>query len=124
MDLLRTVNFKKELAEVREYWSPRVIGKVNDQYLKVAKLKGEFVWHKHDNEDELFLVIYGCLRIEFENGAVVLEEGDFYVVPKNTLHKPIAEEECGVVLIETVTTLHTGDVVSPFTKTIEQQLSN
>ncbi|WP_235827871.1 cupin domain-containing protein [Brevibacillus migulae] len=124
MKTMKGVNFEKELAEVTEYWSPRVVGRVNDQYLKVAKCKGEFVWHKHDNEDELFLVVYGQLRIEFEDGAAVLEKGDFTVVPKNTLHKPVADEECGIVLIETITTLHTGDTVTSLTKTIDQQLSN
>lgn len=116
-------NFTQALEQVTEYWSPRVIGQVNDQYIKVAKLKGEFTWHKHDREDELFLVIFGRMKIQFEDKEVVLTPGDFYVVPKGTMHNPVAEEECGIVLIETVTTLHTGGVDTPFTKSIEEQLA-
>ncbi len=107
---------------VHELWSPRVIGQVNDQYVKIAKLKGEFVWHRHDDEDELFLVVKGRLIIQFETGDVALEAGDFHIVPKGVLHNPIAAEECWVMLIESVTTKHTGDVVTPLTKTIAQQL--
>lgn len=116
------MNFAKALESVTEHWSPRVIGRVNDQYVKVAKLKGQLVWHKHDNEDEMFLVVYGQLKIELEGRSVLLKPGDFYVIPKNTLHNPVAEKECGIALIETVSTKHTGDVVDPRTKTIEKQL--
>lgn len=116
------MNFVQALESVTDYWSPRVIGRVNDQYIKVAKLKGQFTWHKHEAEDELFLVIYGSLTIQFEDRTVTLGPGEFCVVPKGTMHNPVAEEECGMVLIETVTTLHTGNVESPLTKSIEQQL--
>lgn len=108
--------------QITEYWSPRVIGRVNDQYLKAAKLRGEFVWHQHDDEDELFLVVRGRLTLRLRDGEVVLAPGEFYVVPRATPHCPVAEEECWVVLIETVTTRHTGDVDSPLTKSIAQQL--
>ena len=116
-------NFTQALAQVTEYWSPRIIGRVNDQYIRVAKLKGEFTWHKHDHEDEMFLVIFGRLRIQFEDKDVILDPGDFYVVPKDTMHNPVAEEECGIVLIETMTTLHTGNIDTPFTKSIDEQLA-
>lgn len=116
-------NFRKSLADVCDYWSPRVIAQVNDQYVKVAKLKGQLAWHKHDKQDEMFLVVYGSLVIELENERLVLKAGDFCVVPKGTLHNPVAEEECGIVLIETVSTLHTGDVQTPMTKSIESQLA-
>ena len=116
------MNFEKALEGVTEHWSPKVIGRVNDQYVKVAKVKGQLVWHKHDHEDEMFLVVYGRLKIQLEGREVLLNPGDFYVIPKDTLHNPVAEEECGLVLIETVTTKHTGDVVDPRTKTIEKQL--
>lgn len=119
---MESINFTKALESVTEHWSPKVIGRVNDQYVKVAKVKGQLVWHKHNHEDEMFLVVYGRLKIQLEGREVVLNPGDFYVVPKNTLHNPVAEEECGLVLIETVTTKHTGDVVDPRTKTIEKQL--
>jgi mannose-6-phosphate isomerase-like protein (cupin superfamily) len=96
---------------------------VNDQYVKVAKFKGKLAWHKHDDEDELFMVVYGQLVIELEDNKLSLGPGDFCVIPKGTLHNPVAAEECGIVLVETVTTKHTGDVVTPFTKSIAEQLA-
>jgi mannose-6-phosphate isomerase-like protein (cupin superfamily) len=118
-----SVNFLQALEQITEHWSPRVVGRVNDQYVKVAKVQGQFTWHKHDSEDEMFLVVYGRLVLQFEDKEVVLNPGDFYVVPKGVMHNPVAEEECGIVLIETVTTLHTGGVDTPLTKSIEEQLS-
>lgn len=112
-----------ELAQVTEHWTPRVIGQVNDQYVKVAKLLGEFVWHAHDKEDELFWVVSGRLRIQLEGrDEVVLDPGEFFVVPRGARHNPIADEEVEIVLIETVTTAHTGDVVVERTVPIERQL--
>ena len=123
MDSLNPMNFTEALKSVTEHWSPRVVGRVNDQYVKVAKVKGQLVWHKHDHEDEMFLVVYGHLRIELKDRTVELGPGDFYVIPKDTLHNPVAEEEVGLVLIETVSTKHTGDVQDARSKTIEQQLA-
>jgi mannose-6-phosphate isomerase-like protein (cupin superfamily) len=117
------INFLKALEDAREYWSPKVVGRVNDQYVKVAKLKGHLAWHKHDAEDELFQVITGRLVIQLEGGDVHLGPGDAFVVPKGTMHNPVANEECGIVLIETVTAKHTGDVETPLTKSIERQLA-
>ncbi|MGS0894394.1 cupin domain-containing protein [Burkholderia stagnalis] len=109
---------------VRDWWSPKIVAKVNDQYVKVAKIKGELVWHKHDDEDELFYVVRGHLRMRYEGGrAVELAEGTVHVVPRNTLHNPLALDECWIVLIETVTTKHTGDVESSRTKSIAEQLT-
>lgn len=120
---MNTTTIAAELAKVTEHWTPRVIGQVNDQYVKVAKLLGEFVWHAHENEDELFWVISGRLRIQLENrDEVVLEPGEFFVVPRGVRHNPIADEEVEIVLIETVTTAHTGDVVVDRTVPIERQL--
>ena len=119
---MKAVNLFKELELVDDHWSPRIIGQVNDQYIKVAKLKGALTWHKHDEEDELFYVLRGQLIIEYESDRVVLNQGDIHVVPKGTMHNPIAEDECWIALIETVTTKHTGDVVTDRTKSIEQQL--
>jgi len=117
------VNAAAELAKLTEHWSPRVIAQVNDQYVKVAKLLGEFVWHAHDQEDELFQVVYGRLRIQLEGDReVVLEAGDVFVVPRGVRHNPVAEEEVGIVLIETVTTAHTGDVVTDRSVPVERQL--
>jgi quercetin dioxygenase-like cupin family protein len=109
---------------LEEYWSPKVVARVNDQYVKIAKLRGQLAWHRHDNEDELFYVLRGNLTIEYEGGHKVrLKPGSLHVVPKGVLHNPIAEEDCWIVLIETITTRHTGDVQTAFTKTTEQQLA-
>ena len=116
-------NFAAELEHVTDYWTPRVVGEVNDQYVKVAKLKGEFVWHAHENEDELFLIVYGTLVIQLEDSEdVVLNAGEFFTVPRGVRHNPVAAEEVGIVLIETKTTLHTGDVVSERSVPIERQV--
>jgi mannose-6-phosphate isomerase-like protein (cupin superfamily) len=105
-----------------ELWSPRVVAEVDDVYVKVAKVKGTLAWHSHDDEDELFYVLKGTLRIEMESGAVELQEGEVYVVPKGVRHNPVAEEECHLMLIERKTTLHTGAVVGEKTRTIAEQL--
>ena len=119
------VNIRAALDTLTEHWSPKVVGLVGDQYVKVAKLLGEFVWHAHDGEDELFQVIYGTLVIQLEDrDDVVLQPGDFYVVPKGVRHNPIAAEEVGIVLIESVTTAHTGDVVTDRTRSLDEQLRN
>lgn len=116
-------NLRAAAEALPDYWSPRILGQVNDQYIKVAKLKGNFEWHKHDSEDELFLVLSGTLRIEYESHSVDLAEGEFHIVPKGTMHNPVCEQECLVALIETVTTKHTGDIQTNRTKTIEAQLA-
>ena len=121
--MLGTSNLLEELNHVTDFWSPRIIARVNDQYVKIAKLKGTLTWHKHDDEDELFHIVKGNLIIEYENEAVHLKEGDIHVVPKGVMHNPVAEDECWIVLIETVTTKHTGDIVVEKTKSLDQQLS-
>ena len=118
------INIEAALAGVSDYWTPQVVGRVNDQYVKVAKLKGQFVWHSHPHEDEMFWVVYGTLKIELEDRVVTLGPGSFYTVPKNVRHNPVAENECGIVLIETVTALHTGDEVFAGTIPIEKQLGS
>lgn len=123
MQQLSATAIADELAHVTDHWTPRVVGQVNDQYVKVAKLLGELVWHAHDNEDEMFLVVYGHLRIQLEGDReVTLNPGEFFVVPKGVQHNPVADEEVGIVLIETVTTAHTGSVQSERTVPIEKQL--
>ena len=109
-------------AALQEHWSPRVIGEVDDAYIKVAKIKGVLAWHSHDDEDELFYVLRGALRIELEDGAVELGEGQMWVVPKGVRHNPVAEHECLVLLIERKSTLHTGNIVTEKTRTIAEQL--
>ncbi|WP_100363178.1 cupin domain-containing protein [Diaminobutyricimonas aerilata] len=114
-----------ELRRVEKYWTPRVIGRVNDQYIKVARLLGELVWHAHEHEDEMFLVVSGRLRIQLpDDREVVLGPGQFHVVPRGVQHNPIADEEVEIVLIETVTTAHTGDVTVDGTVPIEQQVGD
>lgn len=122
MMMLEPVALLNACESLTEYWSPRIVGRVNDSFVKVAKVKGEFVWHKHDHEDEMFLVLRGRLVIEFEHSHVVLRGGDFFVVPKNTLHRPSADDDCFIALLEPVTTKHTGELVTDLTRTIEQQL--
>nr|WP_298682170.1 cupin domain-containing protein [uncultured Dongia sp.] len=119
-----TVDLLAEAEKLTEYWSPRVVAQVNDQYIKVAKLLGNFVWHAHEHEDELFYVLRGQLRIEYQDRPPVdLPAGAIHVVPRGVLHNPVAAAECWMVLIEPVTTRHTGATESPLSKTIDQQLT-
>jgi mannose-6-phosphate isomerase-like protein (cupin superfamily) len=105
-----------------EYWSPKIVAQVNDQYVKVAKLLGKFVWHSHEREDELFFVLRGNLKIQYELDRVVeLKAGSMHIVPRGMLHQPVAGEECLIALVETVTTKHTGEFHTPITKSIEEQ---
>jgi mannose-6-phosphate isomerase-like protein (cupin superfamily) len=112
----------KLAASLTELWSPRVVAEVDDAYVKVAKVQGTFGWHAHRDEDELFLVLRGRLRIDMEAGAVELREGELFVVPKGVRHNPTADEECHVMLIERKSTLHTGDVANEKTRSIAEQL--
>lgn len=105
-----------------ELWSPRVVAQVNEQYVKVARVQGELMWHAHANEDELFLVLRGRLRLEFEDGVIELGPGESYVVPAGVRHNPVADEECLLALVEPVTTRHTGDIVTERTRSIASQL--
>jgi len=109
-------------AALPEHWSPRVVGEIDDSYIKVAKVLGTFGWHSHEDEDELFFILTGHLRIEMKGGAVELSEGEMFVVPKGVRHNPVAEEECHLMLIERKTTLHTGDVVTEKTRSLTEQL--
>ncbi len=109
-------------AALAEHWSPRVIGEVDDAYVKVAKVLGTLGWHSHAGEDELFLILDGHLRIEMEQGTVELDRGDLFIVPKGVRHNPVAERECLVMLVERKSTLHTGDTVTARTRTIDDQL--
>jgi mannose-6-phosphate isomerase-like protein (cupin superfamily) len=108
--------------KLSDYWSPHVVGSVDDSYVKVAKVKGSLTWHSHELEDELFLVLKGRLRIELEDRAVELKEGDMFVVPKGVRHNPVADEECHILLFERKSTAHTGDVVIERTRSIAEQL--
>ena len=116
------VSPKQVAAELTELWSPRVVGEVDDAYIKVAKVHGSLAWHSHENEDELFLILKGRLRIEMEGGSVELNEGEMFVVPKGVRHNPVAEQECHLMLIERKSTLHTGNVTTEKTRTLAEQL--
>lgn len=120
----RVGNLEAELEQVTEWWSPRVVASLNGQYLKVAKVKGEFVWHHHEHEDELFLVLRGRLMIEFEEGDRWLGPGDFLVVPKGVRHRPVAAEEVWIALFEPAATEHTGGSVSELTRSIADQTAH
>ena len=112
----------RQVAEnLKELWSPRIIAEVDDSFVKVAKIKGEFPWHSHEMEDELFMVLEGEMSIELEDSRVKLKTGDLHVVPKGTAHRPSAAEECLILLFEKKTTRHTGDIVQENTRSVEQQ---
>jgi mannose-6-phosphate isomerase-like protein (cupin superfamily) len=115
------INLNAELEAVNEPWSPRVVAELNGQYLKVAKLHGEFVWHAHEREDEMFLVLRGSLRLQFEDGEVALGAGECFVVPRGVRHNPIAEEECWIALFEPAATAHTGEVESERMRSLADQ---
>jgi mannose-6-phosphate isomerase-like protein (cupin superfamily) len=104
------VNLRAKFALFADHWRPKIVGELNGQQVKLVKFLGEFVWHKHDVEDELFLVVAGRFRMEFRDRHVWLEEGEFLIVPRGVEHRPVAEEEVHVLLFEPATTLNTGDV--------------
>jgi len=110
------INLKEKFNLFNDHWSPKVIGELNNQAVKIAKVQGEFVWHDHKDEDELFFIIKGQLKIEFENETKTLNEGDMLIIPKGVQHKPIAEEEVWLMLFEPIETKHTGDVKHELTK--------
>lgn len=106
------VNLAEKFDLIQEYWSPKIAGQLNGQYLKLAKFKGDFVWHHHQGEDELFLVTKGRLTIQLRDGAVTLEEGEFFIVPAGVEHRPVAEDEVHAVMLEPISTLNTGNVTN------------
>ena len=109
-DTVKVVNIADKLSLFKEYWNPKIVGELNDHKVQVVKLKGEFVWHHHENEDELFLVIKGRLTIHFRDRDVEVDEGEFVIIPHPIEHKPEAKEEVHIVLIEPKVTLNTGNV--------------
>ena len=108
--MIPKVNIREKLALFHDHWSPKIVGELNGQHVKLVKFQGEFVWHKHDHEDELFLVVKGRFRMEYRDRHVWLEEGEFLIVPRGVEHRPVAEEEVHVLLFEPAGTLNTGDV--------------
>ena len=118
---MHTVNLADKFRQFQDYWSPRIVGEVNDFHVKAVKLKGEFVWHHHEQEDELFLVVNGTLRMRFRDREEIVREGEFIVVPHGAEHMPVADEEVHIILLEPKTTLNTGNVTNERTvRTLEQ----
>ena len=114
---MQKVNIAEKLSLFDDYCNPRIIGELNGQHVKAVKLKGEFVWHSHENEDELFLVIKGKFNMELRDKTVEINEGEFFIVPRGIEHKPVAVEEVHILLFEPATTLNTGDIQNELTRT-------
>src|ERR1700752_4329239 len=106
------INIAEKLSQFSDHWNPRIVGELNGQHVKAVKLKGEFIWHHHDHEDELFLVVKGTLRMKFRDREAVVREGEFVVVPRGVEHCPVAHEEVHIVLIEPKSTLNTGNITN------------
>jgi mannose-6-phosphate isomerase-like protein (cupin superfamily) len=109
---METVNLREKFSLFSDYWNPRIIGEVNECHVKAVKLKGEFVWHHHEHEDELFLVVKGRLRMKFRDHEALVREGEFVIVPRGVEHLPIADDEVHIVLLEPKTTLNTGNLTN------------
>jgi len=119
---MEVINLNKKLNKIETHWSPGIVGELNGQYVKLAKLKGEFVWHNHKDEDEMFLVIEGVLLMHFEDKTKEIREGEFIIVPKGVLHKPEAIGEVKIMLFEPKETKHTGEKVTEFTNNNQKWL--
>jgi mannose-6-phosphate isomerase-like protein (cupin superfamily) len=113
---MEKVNIQQKLSMFNDYWKPRVVGELNGQHVKLVKFKGEFVWHKHDLEDELFMVVNGSFKMEFRDSVVTISENEFLIVPKGVEHRPVADEEVSVLLFEPAATLNTGNVQHELTR--------
>lgn len=113
--LPKKINLREKLALIDEYWTPKIVGELNGQHVKLARIKGEFTWHKHDDADELFLVVKGRLTIELRDGQAELSEGELFIVPRGVEHRPVAEEEAQILLFEPAGTINTGDTQSDLT---------
>jgi mannose-6-phosphate isomerase-like protein (cupin superfamily) len=116
---MQKVNLSEKLAQIEDYWSPKAVGAVNDFHVKLVKLKGEFVWHAHDIEDELFLVVAGTLRMQFRDREVLVAPGEFIIVPHGTEHRPVADDDVHLLLLEPATTVNTGTAGGSRTRAVE-----
>ncbi len=110
------INISDKFSLFSDHWNPRVVGELNGQHIKLAKLHGEFVWHKHEEEDEMFLVISGTLKIEFRDKTVEINPNEFIIVPRGVEHKPVAEKEVSIMLFEPITTVNTGNIKGDLTR--------
>jgi len=113
---MEKINIANKLSLFNDHWNPRIVGELNGQHVKLVKFKGEFVWHKHDDEDEMFYVLEGKFNMEFRDKTVELNQNEFLVVPKGVEHRPVAHEEVSVMLFEPATTLNTGDTIGELTR--------
>ena len=106
------INLQEKLAKFSEHWSPKIVAQMNGYHFKLVKVQGEFIWHDHPETDEVFIVLKGRLEIQFRDASVVLREGEMFVVPKQVEHKPVAAEECHILLVEPAGTVNTGEMVN------------
>ena len=120
--MIEKVNLSEKFGLFGEHWSPKIAGEVGDSFVKLVKFRGDFVWHKHEEEDEMFLVVKGSITIRLRDGDVRLGEGEFVIIPRGVEHKPVAEEEAHVLLFEPKTVLNTGDVVDERTRPVLERV--
>ena len=114
--MIKKINLPEKLSLINDYWNPRIAGELNGQMVKLVKFKGEFVWHKHDDEDEMFLVLKGEFNMELRGGTIVIRENEFIIIPRGVEHRPVAPNEVSVMLFEPASTLNTGDQRNQMTK--------
>lgn len=119
---MNKININDKLSQINDYWNPRIAAELNGQHIKLVKLKGDFPWHQHELEDEMFLVVKGTLLIEFRDGKIELNENEFVVVPRGVEHRPIAHQEVAVMLFEPASTLNTGNLQNEYTKNNLEQI--
>jgi mannose-6-phosphate isomerase-like protein (cupin superfamily) len=120
--MIEKVNLSEKFARFAEHWSPKIAGEVNDSLVKLVKFRGDFVWHKHETEDEMFFVVKGSITIRLRDGDIELGEGEFVIIPRGVEHKPYAKEEAHVLLFEPKTVLNTGDVVNERTRPVLERI--
>ena len=119
---MQKVNLNEKLSQFSDYWNPRIVGELNGQHVKLAKIKGEFVWHSHENEDELFMVVKGSFTMQLRDKNIELHVGEFFIVPRGVEHRPVAEKECSILLFEPAATVNTGNAPGTMTKTKLEKL--
>lgn len=119
---MKKINVLEKLSIITDYWNPRIAGELNGQMVKLVKFKGEFVWHKHDDEDEMFFVVEGEFNMELRDQTIVIKENEFIIIPRGIEHRPVAPNEVSVMLFEPATTLNTGDQRNQLTKEILERI--
>ena len=119
---MKKVNVTEKFSGITDYWNPRIAGELNGQMVKLVKFKGEFVWHKHDNEDEMFYVVQGEFNMELRDQTIVIKENEFIIIPRGVEHRPVAPNEVSVILFEPATTLNTGDQRNEMTKDVLEKI--